>query len=178
MQSSKQLKASKAPAASSKASGKRKAPAAASSSGVSNSRDLPPPSVAAPAPVSLSGHRRGTEVVTKVKSEYGARNSYDFDDVCAICEKFRAGTYKTSDLRKRNEDGSPFFSIPRSTLQFWLDDDDKIQKQKTSAARAVRRDALVRRASRARAQAPREAGAGHGARRRGREGLARRVPFE
>jgi hypothetical protein len=128
---------SKATAASSKATGKRKAPAAASSSGVLKSRDVPPPPAATPAPVSLFGHRRGTEVVTKVKSEYGARKTYDFDDICAICEKFKAGVYKMSDLRKKNDDGTPFFSVPRSSLQFWLDDDDKVQKRKNPPQRGL-----------------------------------------
>jgi len=130
---------STAPAPSAKARGKRKVPAAASSSGASRSRDLPPPLHATPAPVSLTGHRRGTEVVSKVQSSYGARKSYSFDDVCSICEKFRAGVYTNPDLRKLNADGSHFFSIPRATLQFWLGDDDTIQKKKKPCGRRTAR---------------------------------------
>ena len=82
-----------------------------------------------PAP-SLTGHARGTLVVVKPKSTYGAGTDYTFTTVCALGQKLRDGKLKMSDFDKKKVNGQLVHAVPRTTMVRWVKDDDKVMKAK------------------------------------------------
>jgi hypothetical protein len=82
------------------------------------------------APVTLSGNQRGTAVVVVPAAKYlaGAKDGYDWKDVCRVGKLIMDKKISKSDLDQKDANGKPKYGVPRTSMTQWLKDDADVME--------------------------------------------------
>ena len=115
--------------------------AAASAQAAAEAKEPPPPSKRSansnkPAP--LFSAKRGEVVGMIVSATYGARKTYDWDDIVDVGQKIASGALTMADINHKDENGNWVQKVPYTTMDRWIKDDHAAMSKKKPPGAGVR----------------------------------------
>ena len=89
-------------------------------------------------PAPLFSAKRGAVVEVIAAATYGARKTYDWDDVVDLGQKIESGALKIADVNNKDENGNWIHKVPYTTMRDWIKDDHVVMSAKKPPSVGVR----------------------------------------